>query len=284
MLTRRTVSAAQLDSLLHPPSRSSTEDALRWIGSTEQLETTHPRIRLLALSLTQLQRTPHEKAVACFDYVRNLPFGSVGDGIHVRATEVLRRGRGDCHTKSTLLVALLRSIELPARVRFLALRGDFLRGLLDLDSLPVMHCAVEVLLDGRWILVDTHVVDPEFACAARRRLRSEGHTMGWGIHLHGQTDWDGRSPAFGQIVPEDHNSWPLRDWGVFDDPAHFYATVPEVRRRLGWRGRMRWKLASRLVNRRVNALRESANGCPPPPERPRTAATARVQAKGSLAR
>lgn len=284
MLTRRTLSAAQLDSLLHPPNRSSGEDALRWIGSTEQLETTHPRIRLLALSLTQLQRTPQEKAVACFDYVRSLPFGSVGDGIHVRATEVLKRGRGDCHTKSTLLVALLRSIELPARVRFLTLRGEFLRGLLDIDSLPVMHCAVEVRLDGRWILVDTHVVDPTFACAARQRLRSEGHTMGWGIHLHGQIDWDGRSPAFGQIVPGDHDSWPLHDWGVFDDPADFYATVPEVRRRLGWRGRMRWKLASRLVNRRVNALRESADGCRPPPTRPRTAAATRVQPRGSLAR
>ncbi|GAB4205394.1 MAG: hypothetical protein Fur0019_07340 [Tibeticola sp.] len=284
MLTRRTVSAAQLDSLLHPPSRSSSEDALRWIGSTEQLETTHPRIRLLALSLTQLLRTPQEKAVACFDHVRSLPFGCVGDGIHVRATEVLKRGRGDCHTKSTLLVALLRSIEIPARVRFLALQGEFLRGLLDLDSLPVLHCAVEVLLDGRWILVDTHVVDPEFACAARARLRSEGHTLGWGIHLGAQTDWDGRSPAFGQIVPDDHDSWPLRDWGVFDDPAHFYTTVPEVRRRLGWRGRMRWKLASRLVNRRVNALRESADGCAPPPANRRLAASARLHAAPNPAR
>ena len=278
MPTRRTVSPAQLDSLLHPPSRNSSEDALRWIGSTEQLETTHPRIRMLALSLTQLKRTPREKALACFEYVRNLPFGCVGDGIHVRATEVLKRGRGDCHTKSTLLVALLRSMEIPSRVRFLTLRGEFLRGLLDIDSLPVMHCAVEVLLDGRWVLVDTHVVDPAFASAARRRLRNEGHTLGWGIHLHGQTDWDGCSPAFGQIVPEDPNSWPLHDWGVFDDPADFYLTVPEVRRRLGWRGRMGWKLAARLVNRRVNALRESATGSPPPPRHPHTAAAVRVQA------
>lgn len=284
MTPRRTVTPQQIERLFQPSASAASEEAVRWIRATEQLETTHPRIRLLALSLTQLQRTPHDKAVACFNYVRSLPFGSVGDGIYVRATEVLKRGRGDCHTKSTLLVALLRSIELPARMRFLTLRGEFLRGLLDLDSLPVIHCAVEVLLDGRWVLVDTHVVDPAFACAARQRLRSEGHTLGWGIHLLGQTDWDGHSPAFGQIVPEDHDSWPLRDWGVFDDPAHFYTTVPEVRRRLGWRGRVRWKLASRLVNRRVNALRESANGCPPPPQRTPTAAALRVQTKGSLAR
>ena len=52
----------------------------RWLGNTPLLDIHHPRIRLLAVRLTQLKYGQRAKAQACFEYVRALPFGCIGTG------------------------------------------------------------------------------------------------------------------------------------------------------------------------------------------------------------
>lgn len=234
------------------------DDPRRWLVNTPLLDINHPKIRLLALRLTQLRQGDRNKALACFEYVREMPFACLHDGNSVSAVTVLRRGRGDCHTKSTLLVALLRAIAVPARLRFLTLPADFLRGVIDLGSLRVEHCCVEVLIEGRWVAVDSHVVDPLLARAALARLDKEGRDLGYGMHRHGATDWDGERQAFAPFVAEDAASLPVHDWGPFDDPYHFYSEEPRQRDRLGLRGRLAWMVSARLINQRVRALRDGA--------------------------
>jgi transglutaminase-like putative cysteine protease len=230
----------------------------RWLVNTPLLDIEHPKIRLLALRLTQLQQGDRNKALACFEHVRAMPFACLPDGNSVSALTVLRRGKGDCHTKSTLLVALLRAIDIPARLRFLTLRADFLRGVIDLAGAPIEHCCVEVLIGDRWVAVDSHVVDPLLARAALARLAEEGLDLGYGMHRRGATDWDGESQAFSPFVADDAASLPVHDWGPYDDPYQFYSQVPEQRERLGIRGRLTWMVGTRLINRRVKALRDGA--------------------------
>jgi transglutaminase-like putative cysteine protease len=227
----------------------------RWLVNTPLLDIEHPKIRLLALRLTQLQQGDRQKALALFEHVRELPFACLPDGNSVSALTVLRRGRGDCHTKSTLLVALLRAIQIPSRLRFVTLRADFLRGVIDLGALPIEHCCVEVLIEGRWIAVDSHVMDPLLARAALARLDEENRDLGYGMHRRGATDWDGQQQAFAPFVADHPASLPVHDWGPFDDPYQFYSQVPQQRERLGLRGRLSWMFGARLVNRRVKALR-----------------------------
>ncbi|TNF58224.1 MAG: transglutaminase domain-containing protein, partial [Burkholderiales bacterium] len=220
----------------------------------------HPRIRLLGLRLTQLRHRAGDKALACFEHVRALPFGCLGDGTGVPSLTVLQRGRGDCHTKSTLLVALLRSVGIPSRLRFFSMPSTFLQGIIDLEGLPIQHCCVEMLLENGWVTVDSHVVDQPLAHAAQSRLAAEGRRVGYGMHVDGETAWDGHTPSFAQFCASDPDSLPTRDWGAFDDPYQFYSSVPAVQERLGLAARLRWTVGARLVNRRVAALRaEPAN-------------------------
>lgn len=245
------VSTARADSL--PP-----EDPGRWLVNTPLLGFNHPKIRLLALRLTQLQQGTRNKALACFEYIQAMPFGCLPDGNSVSALTVLQRKRGDCHTKSTLFVALLRSIEIPARLRFFTLKADFLRGVIDLGDLPIEHCCVEVLIDEHWVAVDSHVMDLPLARAALDRLEREGRHLGYGIHVHGSTSWDGLAPAFAPFSADDPDSLPLHDWGPFDDPHQYYRSVPGKQDRLALSGRVKWMLGARLINRRVKALRAAA--------------------------
>ncbi len=234
-----------------------TDDPDRWVVDTPLLQFDHPKIRLLAMRLCQLKRSPREQAVACFAHIRAIPFGCIADSTGTSALSVLRAGKGDCHTKSTLLIALLRSLGIPSRLRFVTLNADFLRGIIDTGGQPVEHGYTEVMLDGQWQSVDSYVVDPRLAMAAKTRLQLEGRTLGYGMHRDGLISWDGRSNSFGQFVPDDPASAPLHDWGVYDDPYQFYSSVSSVRERMSMSSRFKWLLAANLVNRRVRDLRNN---------------------------
>lgn len=235
-------------------------DPARWLVNTPLLQFDHPRIRLRAQRLTQLQTTPRQKALACVNYVCSLPFGAIADSTGTSALQALNHGRGDCHTKSTLLVALLRSAGIPSRIRFVSLKPDFLYGLIDTGSTPIEHGCTEVLLDGRWLALDSYVVDTKLAVAAKLRLRQEGRSVGYGMHVHGSTSWNGSRNSFGQYCEADEDSLPLRDWGVFDDPYQFYSSTPFVKARLNWSSRVKWIVGASMVNRQVQALRNSPAG------------------------
>ena len=231
------------------------DETQRWVVNTPLLQIDHPKIRLLAKRLTQLKATPRQGAVACFAYVRAMPFGCIADSTGTSALAVLRSGRGDCHTKSTLMLALLRSLRIPSRMRFVTMKPDFLYGLADLGGHPIEHAYTEVLLDGEWRAVDSYVVDPRLAIAAKNRLKIEGRKLGYGMHRDGTIHWDGHDSAFGQFSITDPDSMPLYDWGAFDDPYQFYSSVAYVRQRLSLAGRLKWMVGAQMVNRRVNALR-----------------------------
>ncbi|MEP6790881.1 MAG: transglutaminase-like domain-containing protein [Ramlibacter sp.] len=242
---------------------NDADTARRWLVNTPLLQFDHPKIRLLATRLTQLKATPREKAMACFSHIRSLPFGCIADSTGTSALAVLRAGVGDCHSKSTLLIALLRAEGIPARMRFVTMKPDFLHGIIDTGGQPIEHAYTEVLLDEEWQATDSYVVDMRLAVAAKARLVQEGRTLGYGMHRDGAVSWDANGHSFGQFTINDPPSMPLHDWGAFDDPYQFYSSVPYVRDRLNWSSRFKWLVGARLVNRRVNALRAGR-----PPNKP----------------
>ncbi|MES2976147.1 MAG: transglutaminase-like domain-containing protein [Pseudomonadota bacterium] len=236
---------------------AENDDPARWLGNTPLLQFDHPKIRVLAMRLTQLQPTARQKALACVNYVSSLPFGAIADSTGTSALAVLKHGRGDCHTKSTLLVALLRASGIASRMRFISLPPHFLRGIIDHGDSPVEHACTEVYLEGRWLSLDSYVVDTKLAVAAKQRLRREGSRLGYGMHVDGSTSWNGSSHSFAQFSKYDADSKPLRDWGAYDDPYQFYSSVPFVKSRLNWSSRVKWIVGASLVNRKVKELRGS---------------------------
>ena len=126
-----------------------------WLGSTRLLDLDDPKLRIQAMSLTQLSDTDTQKVVAIHEFIKAMPFGCVAGFDHVPAAAVLRAGYGDCHTKGTLFVALLRRVGLPARLRFVTLSSAFLYGIITPPHNTIIHAIGEVYLDGRWVQTDT---------------------------------------------------------------------------------------------------------------------------------
>jgi transglutaminase-like putative cysteine protease len=230
--------------------------APRWLRDTPLLNISHPKLRLTAKKLTDRMGSPAAKAAAIHRSLRGMPFGAVADSVGTTSIQVLKNGRGDCHCKSTLFVAMLRSLDIPARMRFVTLKPDFLHGVIDLADTPVEHAVVEVWLNDAWVSTDSHVVDAGLATAAKLKLKLEKRSLGYGMHVRGQVNWDGSADSHAQFLPDDPDSAPLHDWGVFDDPYQFYHQTPYLAERLSMSSRLKWIVAASLVNRRVNAIRK----------------------------
>lgn len=81
-----------------------------------------PEIRAKAAELTEGCRTARQKFQRLFRFVKELPYGL--EDWDVAASETLAKGWGMCSGKSNLLVALLRSLGIPARYRVYRIRAE----------------------------------------------------------------------------------------------------------------------------------------------------------------
>lgn len=237
------------------PQHSDFSDPADWLRATRLLDLGDPKLRIQALRITQMAHSDLQKAVAVHDFVKSLPFGCIAGFDHIPAAAVLRAGRGDCHTKGTLFVAMLRSLGVPARLRFVTLPGAFLKGVVEKPPETITHAIGEVLLQGHWWRTDTYVTDELLEGQAAQLLRQQDLRLGYGVHAQGRRYWDGKSHAHGQFFEGDAASMPLNDWDVAHDPEDFYANKAHPALHIGWIGRVKWMLGAVIVNRNAEQLR-----------------------------
>jgi transglutaminase-like putative cysteine protease len=227
----------------------------RWLGSTPLLDLEDPRLRLRARALTQLCKNDREKALAVYGFVKRIPFGKPVKLRLRTPREVIDAGRGDATDKAAVLVALLRLVRIPARLRYLELRGDILRGLTS-NVASAARPMAEIWLNGQWVRTDTYIFDAVYMAAARQRLKDNDWEWGYGIHRNGQAVWNGVDPAWLGGMPTDQDPMVLEDWGVFHDPLEFIssesyrANHPRISRA------MHWNMLAPLMDRVVRDLRD----------------------------
>jgi Transglutaminase-like superfamily len=197
-----------------------------------------------------------ERAVRIHDFVRDeIKFGWSAGFYDQSATDVLAARVGYCNTKSTLFVAMLRAAGIEARQRFMNIDAAIVRDFLDPGTTYVDHSYTEVKVDGRWLKVDSYVVDRSLADAARARLQREGKIVGYGVHRNGTSDWDGINDAFSQFVND--GTYPrlsTKDFGIYPDVLAFYASGNGVNAQ-PWIVRQLIGALSRNANRRIENIR-----------------------------
>ena len=105
-----------------------------------------------------------ERVRAIYNYVRNeILFGyNIDDSIP--ASRVLAGGFGQCNTKGTLFMALLRPCGIPCRVHGFMIDKKLQKGAMTgivYRNAPqeILHSWVEVLLDGRWYELEGFILD-----------------------------------------------------------------------------------------------------------------------------
>ena len=253
---------------MQPPSPSPQEQPQLWLGPSSLLDLEDPKLRLRVHALTQLCKTEREKALAVYGFVKRMPLARLFKLRVSTARQVLDAGRGDAADKATLLVAMLRTAGLPARLRWVALHGEMLRGLAT-GMRSAQRPLVEVWLNGRWARTDTYIFDAAYMAAARQRLKDSGWTWGWGIHVEGAMIWNGCDDAFVGGCPTGEDSMVLADLGVWHDPLDFMRSRA-YRERHGRLARLlHWNVVAPVVQRGIRRLREGQPAFIAPEDRTR---------------
>jgi hypothetical protein len=136
------------------PTHSDT-----YLRGTYWCDIDHPAIRELALELTRTARTSREAAVALFYWVRDHIIYTMGEW-NQRASETIALGSGTCSSKANVLVALARSIGIPAafHVQYIETAayfgGAYIPMIRKLTRDTAIHVYATLWLDGRWVRCD----------------------------------------------------------------------------------------------------------------------------------
>jgi len=130
-----------------------------YLIETELCDWKNERILRLADELKDKSADKREYAVNAFYWVR--------DNIYYfaeplsKASKTLEKRRGNCFTKSNLLVALLRAKEIPARFQFQSLTGESMLDVMRLRAevkeakkFKITHCTANAMIEERWLRID----------------------------------------------------------------------------------------------------------------------------------
>jgi hypothetical protein len=235
----------------------------RWLSSSPLLDLEDPRLRLRAHALTQLCKTERDKALAVYGFVKRIPFAKPFKLRLRTAREVIDIGSGDAPDKATVLLGMLRLVGIPARIRYVELRGDILRGLTS-NIAKAARPVAEIWLNGNWVRTDTYIFDAAYMAAARQRLHQQDWEWGYGIHRNGHSIWNGVDDAYLGSLPAGEDPMVLHDLGVYCDPLEFVSSKTYSRLHPRLVRALQWNMLSPLMDRAIRELRQdSADGATP---------------------
>ncbi len=232
---------------------------------TPLLDFDHPSIARLIAEHGWATLPVGQRIGAVYTFVRDqIRFGyNLGD--RIPASRVLADRYGQCNTKTTLVMALLRAVGVPCRFHGATIHKRLQRGVVTglfywLAPTDIIHSWAEVQVDGRWVALEGVILDQPYLDGLRGFLPDErGAFLGYGVGtdnlLAPAIEWKGVDTSI-QMTGVN------RDHGTFDDPDAFYAKHGgNLSGAKAWLYR-RW--IRHRMNRRVASIR-GAQRCANPP-------------------
>ena len=185
-------------------ARTGLDGRHAFLQATRFCDVSDPEIVCLAESLRR-SSGDRETAVAVFGYVRDAIAYEVGNWQRT-ASQTLRRGRGTCTNSANLMVALLRSLGIPAGYGEMVVSGReyfgpaIPRRLCSRAGERSRHIYVCVWIEGRWARCDPS--DDAALSVASQHVNPQCTLI----------DWDGWDDALLRLDPkhivEDHHPLP----------------------------------------------------------------------------
>ena len=222
--------------------------------STTLLDYDNPAIQALIHNRGWRHLNAHDRIGAAYDFVRNdIAFGyQAADAIP--ASQVLADGYGQCNTKGILLMALLRALDIPCRMRGLTIAKSLQRGVVPelvyhLAPGEILHSWVELNHQERWITLEGFILDRPFLGALQSRFSGGGlcaYGVGTDCLQSPPVDWTGADTFI-------QKTGVVQDFGTFETPDALFSihgqTFGPLRRFLYAHVVRHW------MNARVGAIR-----------------------------
>ena len=190
------------------------------------LDFSHPNIQAL-IEQRKWRKLPAFEAIgAVYNYVRDeIKFGYNADD-RLPASQVLNDGYGQCNTKGTLLIALLRAVNIPTRIHGFTISNDLQRGaiphyLFFFAPKRILHSWVEVNYNNRWINLEGYILDKAYLQKIQERFAEKnkdfsGYAIATKCLSEPSIDWIGKDTYIQKEGIAD-------DLGKYKQPDEFYS-------------------------------------------------------------
>ncbi|MDT4763333.1 transglutaminase-like domain-containing protein [Sphaerochaeta sp. PS] len=231
----------------------------QYLEQTQLLDYSHPTItKLIAGHGWTTCKSQTELIDQIYTFVRDeIPYG-YSESFTVNASQVLLDGYGNCLSKSTLLMALLRAVGIPCRFHASTISKVIYRGLLLPLSYRIArdqhyHAWVEVLFNNRWLELEGHIIDKPYLQKLQQRFPDYmGSFYGYGIAVLNFKNPDNRWQENHTYVQ--HKAVET-DLGTFHTPDSFFSQFPKAG---SYTKSFRYKtIIKRRLNHSITAMRNS---------------------------
>ena len=195
------------------------------LKATPLLDYNNQKIQKLINGKDWLQLDDKNKILSVYNFVRDdIYFGyNIDDSIS--ASKVLSDGYGQCNTKGTLFMALLRALKVPCRMHGFTVDKEIQKGAMTgivYKSAPaeIVHSWVEVLYNDQWLNLEGFILDMNYLTALQKKFsNNDGGFCGYGVATNDFNNppvtWDGGDTYI-------QNNGIVQDFGIFDSPDEFF--------------------------------------------------------------
>lgn len=196
-----------------------------YLQETSLLDFNHPSIKQLVAARGWKEFNDYDKIGAAYNFVQNeITFG-YNRADDIPASAVLHDGYGQCNTKGTLLMALLRALDVACRFHGFTIDKHLQKGAITrlaywLAPKSIVHSWVEVWYQDHWVNLEGFILDTAYLCSLQAQFSEvEGAFCGYGVAVsdfkNPSVMWQGRN-TYIQVEGINH------DYGVFSNPDTFY--------------------------------------------------------------
>ncbi len=225
-----------------------------YLSETPLLDYQNPAIQELIAQRGWAGLSDGKRVGAAYDFVRNeVLFGYNSDDA-LPASQVLADGYGQCNTKGTLLMALLRALGIPCRFHGFTIDKSLQRGVVPELVYPIaprniIHSWVELEYEGRWIELEGFILDQQVLEALQAKFPDRATLCAYGAGTdclqRPNVEWTGKSTYIQKTGIN-------QDFGIFNSPDAFYVNHQQL---TGLRGVLYRLIIRHWMNRRVASMR-----------------------------
>ena len=186
----------------------------QYLKETKMLDFSNPSIQ----KLIDMKHWKEENKFDCLKDIYNFVRDDIAFGYNVDdripASKVLEDGYGQCNTKGTLFMALLRTCEIPCRIHGFTIDKQLQKGAMSgfvYKNAPknILHSWVEVYFEDKWYELEGFILDRKYLSKLQKQFANcTGPFCGYGVAVK-----DFQHP----IIDFDRNNTYIQSEGVTQD-------------------------------------------------------------------
>ena len=228
----------------------------RYLQETPMLDYGCASIRKLIRERGWKDLPEYERVKAIYNFVRDEILFGYNTGDEIPASRVLSDGYGQCNTKGTLFMALLRACGIPCRVHGFTIDKKLQKGAMTgfvYRQAPqnVFHSWVEALLEGQWYELEGIILDQAYLKKLQAaHPKCKGPFFGYGVAVA-----DFRHP----VIDFNRNNTYIQSEGITQDFGVYDCPDDLLREHSQEMGRIKYAVfrvyGMRVMNRNVKRVR-----------------------------